>query len=1299
MKINRKNKRSVVLPLIFLASAIALPTTLAAVNAVNSGSNSIISKDYESSGTKNFAGPLNVEWVLTSYIPGQYPTGAYHFVTGLETTSLYTSGTPSGVSASSTSTIASGGSWTTRGLTYTNSFDTTINEISFFSTLYYHGTLYAGVAGDVITWRVTHSVFGTSYVPAETNGSLKLDNSFVTGHHVKVEAIFDYVPTLPTEHVLTFASSSPTKGSVTALNGEQSGDPFIVGSTVTLTASPFSGLASDFHGWYEFDGVGPTGPELTGTNALTYDVTINGDTHLIAMFDPAPSFTAIISPEFNSTAGSFATFGFDLESDTFFQGQTITIDVVANAGYRATGIWTLELLDPTDTTNILHTLSFSGQLTDITHTFDTANVTPNGEYILSVDAEFEVIAQDFHFSLEEKIQAGMGFRDAPELYNVSFSMDVDYVFTSDFARFTADVGDTIAITIDPIAGYEFFMANSSIFTNKVTPEYTLTRVSTYVLELNVLAVKSDGSSIHLGDTFVNRIQSDVTDFIVNVANASPSSGSVSVNGVAGTYSGTAAYNDTIALVATPINHSFLFDTWVVTFYETTFGSSLTVPYTAAELRNPNLTFVIQGNLNIQATWKSATAYNVTFDVRVDNVASDVGATITRVTGGGNITTGLVLSMYPTEEWDFTVTLAANYKRDNIAFTAGAAGATLDVNANGSFSFTVTSDATLYINFIVDHSSMEYDLTTQIANATGTGATGKGGSIVGDSSGTYNGNDAIALTAVAATGYLFDGWTIVSDTPVAPANTKTFPTGLVDATNPTQFFNINSDITLEAQFIVNEAMARFDVTATISGGNNGTFSIHNTLGITGSNGRITISPNAGYLVSSVTLTTGTAASVTISTDKTTVDFEIGTSNLLFTIVFAVDTAATQHKVTVTSPLAIQGSVIATTDAGNFPLDVATDVTINSYIHVTATPNTAHVFTSWSVTKDSVPVTSLPTDPTLSLKIEAGVYIISAVFTYVETLNPRTVTITQPTEGGVINGVEGTFNQGDHRTFTFVADRFYELNTWVITGAYTIISGSLTSNTIIIELTTDDITVTANTQIDPLQALYTVIYAIDGSSSQGLISAEKASGETFQFNDATVITAIPSPGLDFIRWEEVDGPSLSLAGKDLTSPSLHFSVLDAVNIKAVFAPTVHIAEFDITIDSIGGGSVAGAVSGKYAAGTVLTLSGIAAEGYVFDGWVDVTGALVSKDQTVDVTVTQDATYSARFIRVEIADPTPPKPVDTDNALTVFIPVGIASFLFLILVIAFVIFVLKKAPKVKGGNQFILIGRGENARQTIK
>ena len=746
----------------------------------------------------------------------------------------------------------------------------------------------------------------------------------------------------------------------------------------------------------------------------------------------------------------------------------------------------------------------------------------------------------------------------------------------------------------------------------------------------------------------------------------------------------------LELSATPAGSSYIFNAWTVISYTDSNGSSLTVPYTAAQLKNPNFTFVVHGNLDIEATWTIATEYTVAFQFLVDGVSSDDAAEVTLIPDDVLIEDGDDISLYEGETKYIEFTLNPHYALDSFHL-ANAADGSLILSGN-QIAIEVSNNTTVFLDFVVDHSSIDYTLATSIADATGTGATGKGGTIEGTASGTLSGGSSVALTAVPAAGYLFKTWTVVSDTPVSPADTKTFPTSLTTAQleNPTLFFDIASNVTLKAQFIVNEALVKFSVTAIVSGVANGTWSIHNAPAVTGSTSRLIIAPSSGYLVSSVTVTTGTpGAALTINADKTIVDIKVGTTNLVLTIVFAADPAAAKHSVTVTSPLATEGSVKATTDeAGTLPLDTINDVTIGTVVHVTATPSAVYDFVRWDVTKDGAPVTGLSTNATLSLTVAAGVYVITAVFAYNSALENRAVTITQPTIGGGIVGVEGTFKQGEVRTFVFEPDEFYQLDTWVITGAYDSLvnSTSLTTTTISIKLGTADINVSAVAKTDPAQVLHTVTYAIDGASSQGTVLGEKASGAQYRVNSETILTAAPTPGYDFVGWAEVSAPSLSLAGVDLTASTIRFTILDDVDVKAVFTASAPATQdFIITINTIAGGNVAGGLSGNYAAGTNLSLTAIADEGYVFDAWVDINGVLVSREQTLDITVSADATYTARFVRSELVNPeppiqVPPTPIDTFNWI---IPLAIACFLFLALVTLLVIFVYRKAPKAKGDN----------------
>ena len=300
------------------------------------------------------------------------------------------------------------------------------------------------------------------------------------------------------------------------------------------------------------------------------------------------------------------------------------------------------------------------------------------------------------------------------------------------------------------------------------------------------------------------------------------------------------------------------------------------------------------------------------------------------------------------------------------------------------------------------------------------------------------------------------------------------------------------------------------------------------------------------------------------------------------------------------------------SGSVSVSPATTVEHGTIVSLTAIPADGYHFVSWSngATEPTITV-AVVSDTTLTANFElnaAGTYTVTVI--YDATMGSVSGVPTEPVNADSVITLVATANDG------------YLFTGW---------STGETSDTLVLTVT-DNVTVTANfelfvpaTFIVGVSTRNTIMGTVDPMGFQTVLEASEFTA-----------TATANDGYRFVAW---------LAGTDTVSTDAvyTFTVTASVNIEAVFEPVAAPAELflvtGVPIDE-NMGFVLG--SGYYEAGTEVTLSAQANEGYRFVAWLTRFGGLasvdtVSTDALYTFTVTADVTYYAAFARV---------PVDIDD-----------------------------------------------------
>ena len=373
-----------------------------------------------------------------------------------------------------------------------------------------------------------------------------------------------------------------------------------------------------------------------------------------------------------------------------------------------------------------------------------------------------------------------------------------------------------------------------------------------------------------------------------------------------------------------------------------------------------------------------------------------------------------------------------------------------------------------------------------------------------------------------------------------------------------------------------SIAQYTIAA--SAGTNGSISPSGSVNVIhGANQTFTITPNAGYHISSVLVdgvSAGTVASYTFS--NVTTGHTISAS-------FAADS----FTISLSANPSMGGTVGG---AGSFPAGTSATVT--------ATPNSGYTFTNWT---EGATVVSTSSSYTFTL---SGNRTLTANFAVAVT--QYTVSLSSnPGAGGTTSG-GGTFDSGTNVTVTATPNSGYTFTNW--TEGATVVSTSSSYT----------FTLSGNRT---LVANFTVIatqYTVNLSSNPGA-GGTTSGGGTFDSGTNVTVTATPNSGYTFTNWTE--GATVVS-----TSSSYTFTLSGNRTLVANFT-VIPPTQFSVILSSnpAAGGTTSG--GGTFDAGTGVTVTATPNSGYTFVNWTE--GAtVVSTSTSYTFSLTANKTLVANF-----------------------------------------------------------------------
>jgi hypothetical protein len=428
-------------------------------------------------------------------------------------------------------------------------------------------------------------------------------------------------------------------------------------------------------------------------------------------------------------------------------------------------------------------------------------------------------------------------------------------------------------------------------------------------------------------------------------------------------------------------------------------------------------------------------------------------------------------------------------------------------------------------------------------------------------GKYDKDTKVTLTATSAAGYDWKSW---SGTAADTSN----PTTVVLISNKqiTATFEPRVSLFVSNQLVVGSSVnfAEGAVTISPAPGDDDKYA-------KGTKVILTANPVTGYGWKSWSGTSSDAsnpATITLSSDKhVTVNFE---QRFLMMV---------NNQVVASASTSVSGGLVTLNPAPGADGRYAKDTTAT----LTAVPTAGYRFDRWSGDFSSN-ITSV----TISMSTNKN---LTAAFIKIY---PLTVTAS-PAGSGDISPASGTYDEGSNLVLTATAASGYRFDHW---------SGDASG-------ANNPVNIAMNAGRN-VTAVFVKVYSLTAQVNPAGSGSVTPASATYDESANVTLFAVPAPGYRFDHWSgDVSGNNTSV------------NVIMNGN-KSITANFVKTYTLTVSVSPAGGGSVTPA-GGTYDASANVTVTAIAATGYIFDHWEgDITGATTS----ATITMTADKNITAVF-----------------------------------------------------------------------
>ena len=268
----------------------------------------------------------------------------------------------------------------------------------------------------------------------------------------------------------------------------------------------------------------------------------------------------------------------------------------------------------------------------------------------------------------------------------------------------------------------------------------------------------------------------------------------------------------------------------------------------------------------------------------------------------------------------------------------------------------------------------------------------------------------------------------------------------------------------------------------------------------------------------------------------------------------------------------------------------DYVYGEVVTLTAEPAPGYEFLGWSDDLNS-------NSPTASLTMD-GNKTVTAIFNQLE----YSLTIDTDGEGSVSTNLSGPYHYGDQVILTATAEKGWNFSVW--SGD---LIGGANPATIVMD---DNKTITATFE----QGTFTLSTTVNGGGK----IVKYPDRSAFLPGTQVTLTAVPDPGWAFSFWSNnvVDDPG--------QNPNKI-----VMNSDQIVGVSFIQAEYSLTVNVIGSGSVSVSLDPPYSFNEVVTLTPHPAPGWVFAGWSD---GIVGTDNPSSITINGNKIVNANFTPIE-------------------------------------------------------------------
>ncbi|MGL4484201.1 MAG: InlB B-repeat-containing protein [Anaerovoracaceae bacterium] len=530
-------------------------------------------------------------------------------------------------------------------------------------------------------------------------------------------------------------------------------------------------------------------------------------------------------------------------------------------------------------------------------------------------------------------------------------------------------------------------------------------------------------------------------------------------------------------------------------------------------------------------------------------------------------------------------------------------------------------------------------------------------------GMYGNNQAIALTAVEKSGYIFEGWEIrnsIGD----KVDLLPGPSADLSADGKTYSFTTSTSGLLRSRTVVAK-FKKEDYKFKLSQPINGEFAIaingkQRSINYLGSEAEIAVN-YADSIQILATPKQDTAAEkyykfdTWTSTNGTFPDSEnLDKSPLEFTVDNQINNVIIgANFTTIATPAIVEfmqesGGLVE----GEGLLQEASKYVgvfnVGDEIVVRARADANYKFAYWCDKDNNLIADTDPNNPELHINAVAGTRKIKAVFTEIS----KAVISILPSEGGTVFGGR-SYSVGSEGTLVAQPETGYRFKNWTNTGGT-----EVSKNAVYTFAVANDRTLKAN--FVPIYKLNSEAVITPGGASGGGILAGDGSDGWYEKNDTAIMVVNPNKGYELVSWEitengeemlsiKPDGSNVPAGRTGEISPSvdsttavatLNFTMKKNTSIKAVMTKT-ESKKISVLIDpdsqrgTVNGDTVSGTGGnvkgiGLFEAGTTVQLVATASNKYRFVTWVDLDGKQIQTPTNPNLTFVakENRNIMARF-----------------------------------------------------------------------